>query len=54
MTVAPVDDVPLAHDRQSDDVERDKAAGRKVIPTCPFVKTYIDRHPEYASLVRAG
>jgi predicted GNAT family acetyltransferase len=34
-------------------LERDKAAGRKVIPTCPFVKTYIDRHPEYASLVLA-
>jgi predicted GNAT family acetyltransferase len=35
-------------------LERDKAAGRKVIPTCPFVKTYIDRHPEYAALVAAG
>jgi predicted GNAT family acetyltransferase len=35
-------------------LERDKAAGRGVIPTCPFVKTYIERHPEYASLVRAG
>jgi predicted GNAT family acetyltransferase len=35
-------------------LERDKAAGRKVIPTCPFVKTYIERHPEYASLVAAG
>jgi predicted GNAT family acetyltransferase len=35
-------------------LERDKAAGRKVIPTCPFVKTYIDRHPEYASLVQVG
>jgi predicted GNAT family acetyltransferase len=35
-------------------LERDKAAGRKVIPTCPFVKTYIDRHPEYAALVVAG
>jgi len=35
-------------------LERDKAAGRRVIPTCPFVKTYIERHPEYASLVRAG
>lgn len=23
----------------------------KVIPTCPFVRTYLDRHPEYASLV---
>jgi predicted GNAT family acetyltransferase len=32
-------------------LERDKASGRKVIPTCPFVKTYIERHPEYASLV---
>lgn len=32
-------------------LERDKAAGRKVIPTCPFVKTYIERHPEYAPLV---
>ena len=32
-------------------LERDKAAGRKVIPSCPFVKTYIERHPEYAPLV---
>jgi predicted GNAT family acetyltransferase len=32
-------------------LERDKASRRKVIPTCPFVKTYIERHPEYASLV---
>lgn len=35
-------------------LDRDKPAGRKVIPTCPFVKTYIERHPEYASLVQAG
>jgi predicted GNAT family acetyltransferase len=35
-------------------LERDKAAGRKVIATCPFVKTYIERHPEYALLVQAG
>jgi predicted GNAT family acetyltransferase len=35
-------------------LERDKAAGRKVIATCPFVKTYIERHPEYASLVQTG
>jgi predicted GNAT family acetyltransferase len=32
-------------------LERDKAIGRKVIPTCPFVKTYIARHPDYAPLV---
>jgi uncharacterized protein len=35
-------------------LDRDLAAGRAVIPTCPFVKVYIQRHPEYASLVRAG
>ena len=28
-----------------------KDHGLKVIPTCPFVKTYIERHPEYKSLV---
>jgi predicted GNAT family acetyltransferase len=44
----------LAGARAKFALERDKAAGRKVIPTCPFVKTYIDRHPEYASLVAAG
>ncbi len=32
-------------------LDRDLAAGRKVIPTCPYVQTYIVRHPEYASLV---
>jgi uncharacterized protein len=25
--------------------------GVRVIPTCPFVRTFIQRHPEYASLV---
>ena len=34
-------------------LDRDKALGRAVIPTCPFVTTYIARHPEYQSLVRA-
>lgn len=30
-------------------------AQRKVIPTCPFVATYIDRHPRYRSIdARAG
>ena len=32
-------------------LDRDLAAGRRVIATCPFVKTYIQRHPEYAGLV---
>lgn len=27
------------------------AAGRTVIPSCPFVADYITRHPEYAHLV---
>ena len=32
-------------------LDREKASGRKVIPTCPFVRAYIQRHPEYASVV---
>lgn len=32
-------------------LDRDRAAGRKVIPSCPFVNAYILHHPEYASLV---
>ena len=34
-------------------LDRDKAANRRVIPSCPFVETYIRRHAEYAPLVRA-
>jgi predicted GNAT family acetyltransferase len=26
--------------------------GLRVVPTCPFVKRYIERHPVYADLVR--
>jgi predicted GNAT family acetyltransferase len=28
--------------------------GLRVVPTCPFVAAYIERHPEYADLVVAG
>ncbi|GAA0949338.1 GNAT family N-acetyltransferase [Nonomuraea longicatena] len=28
-----------------------RAAGLRVVPVCPYVKSYIDRHPEYADLV---
>lgn len=28
-----------------------KAAGEKVAPWCPFVRTYIERHPEYQDIV---
>ena len=31
------------------DHERDHA--EPVVPLCPFVRSYIDRHPEYADLV---
>jgi hypothetical protein len=34
------------------DVER--AAGTAIVPLCPFVRGYIDKHPEYADLVDAG
>ena len=30
-----------------------RAAGLKVIPECPFVKAYIDKHPDYAGLLKA-
>ena len=28
-----------------------RAQGMKVRPLCPFVKAYIDRHPDYADLL---
>jgi predicted GNAT family acetyltransferase len=28
-----------------------RARGLKVVPTCPFVRAYIARHPEFADLV---
>ena len=28
--------------------------GRDVVPRCPFIKGYIDKHPEYADLVHQG
>jgi predicted GNAT family acetyltransferase len=27
-----------------------RANNLKVVPTCPFVRKYLDRHPEYADL----
>lgn len=29
-----------------------RTAGLKVIPECPFVKGYIEKHPEYADLLK--
>lgn len=31
-----------------------RGRGLRVIPECPYVRRYIDRHPEYADLVPAG
>jgi len=31
-----------------DDVRR---RGLQMVPQCPFVKAYVDRHPEYESLI---
>lgn len=28
-----------------------RSEGKKVVPSCPFVATFIERHPEYADLV---
>ena len=30
-----------------------RAAGLVVVPRCPYVRAYIERHPEYADLVEA-
>jgi predicted GNAT family acetyltransferase len=37
----------LVHDA----LEEIRAAGLTVKPYCPFVRAYIDEHPEYAALV---
>jgi uncharacterized protein len=29
-----------------------RANGKSIVPQCPFIKKYIDRHQEYADLVR--
>lgn len=31
-------------------LEYARASDLKVIPSCPYVATYLDRHPEYADL----
>jgi predicted GNAT family acetyltransferase len=35
--------------RALDDV---RGQGRRAVPVCPFVRGWIDRHPDYADLVR--
>ena len=31
-----------------------RASRLKVVPTCPFLRSYLDRHPEYADLRAPG
>ena len=31
-----------------------RARGLSVVVSCPFVRSYLERHPEYADLVRKG
>ena len=33
-------------------LESARARGERIIPVCPYVRTYLRRHPEYASLVQ--
>lgn len=35
-----------------DDVR--ERGGREVVPLCPFIASWIERHPDYAALVRDG
>ncbi len=30
------------------------SVGRRVVPRCPFIKGWIERHPEYADLVHGS
>jgi uncharacterized protein len=32
-------------------LDKARADGEKVAPWCPFVRAYVDRHPEYRDLV---
>ena len=34
-------------------LDAERLRGGPIVPLCPFVRTYIDRHPEYADLVDA-
>ena len=31
-----------------------RSAGRRVVPLCPFVRGWLQKHPDYADLVRSG
>lgn len=33
-------------------LDQARARGLKVVPLCPFIKGYIEKHPEFADLVK--
>lgn len=35
-------------------LEAARSEGRRVLPRCPFVRSYIERHPEYGALVETA
>jgi len=35
-------------------LDRVRAAGQHIVPQCPFIASYLRRHPEYSDLVFAG
>jgi len=35
-------------------LDETRAQGRQALPHCPFVRAFIDKHPEYTDLVPAG
>jgi predicted GNAT family acetyltransferase len=41
-----------AHAKTAQDYAREHQL--TVVPFCPFVRAYLQRHPEYSSLVKAG
>ena len=43
----------LASELIKDVLDEARSNGRQVLPYCPFVRSYIERHPEYVDLVAA-
>ncbi len=35
-------------------LDQARARGLKVVPLCPFIRGYIEKHPEYADLVQSA
>ncbi len=33
-------------------LEQIKVAGKKIVPSCPFIAIYIKRHPEYKTMIK--